>query len=99
MSMGKRKINSTNLVNEAFLEERCVLNKVVKIIGKRWVVEILLLIEKDFCRFSVLKEMLDGISDNVLSTNLNELVTSGFLQKKIYQQVPLKVEYSLSESG
>jgi len=97
--MEKRKISSTNFVNETFLEERCVLNKVIKIIGKRWVSEILLLIEKDVCRFSALKEKLDGISDNVLSKSLNELVRWKLLQKRIYQQVPLKVEYSLSENG
>ncbi len=97
--MGNRKISSSNFVNEAFLEERCVLNKVIAIIGKRWVPEILLLIEKDVNRFSGLKETLEGISDNVLSNSLTELVKSGFLEKRIYEQVPLKVEYSLSESG
>ena len=97
--MNNRKITSTNFVNETFLEERCVLNKVIKIIGKRWVSEILLLIEKDICRFSTVKEKLDGISDNVLSQNLNDLVLSGLLLKRIYQQVPLKVEYTLSQSG
>ena len=97
--MGKRKRNSTNFSNEAFLEERCVLNKVVKIIGKRWASEILLLIEKDVCRFSGLKESLGEISDNVLSQSLNDLVRSELLHKKIFQEVPLKVEYTLSENG
>jgi DNA-binding HxlR family transcriptional regulator len=97
--MDKRKISSVNFKNEIFLEERCVLNKVIKIIGRRWVTEILLLIEKDIRRFSALKETLDGISDNVLSHNLNQLVAAGLLEKQIYQQVPLKVEYYLSESG
>ncbi len=97
--MEKRKINSTNFSNETFLQERCVLNKVIKIIGKRWVSEILLLIEKDICRFSGLKKSLGEISDNVLSQNLNELVRTGLLQKRIFQEVPLKVEYRLSENG
>lgn len=97
--MNKRKTNSTNFANEAFLEERCVLNKVLKAIGKRWVSEILLLVEKDVRRFSGLKDSLGEISDTVLSQSLNELVKSGLLQKKIYQEVPLKVEYSLSENG
>ncbi len=97
--MATRKVSSTNALNETFLLEKCILNKVLKIIGKRWVSEILLLAEKDICRFSILKEKLDGISDNVLSQNLNELVKLQLLQKKIYQQVPLKVEYSLSKTG
>lgn len=94
-----KKSNSTNQVNELLLEERCVLNKVLKLTGKRWLAEILLLIENDVNRFSQLKANLKGISDNVLSANLNELIKAELLTKTIYQQVPLKVEYHLSGSG
>jgi DNA-binding HxlR family transcriptional regulator len=97
--MAARKINSTNFTNETFLEDRCVLNKVIKIIGKRWVPEILLLIEKDVRRFSALKEQLEGISDNVLGQSLNGLLKMNLLHKKIYNEVPLKVEYNLSAAG
>jgi DNA-binding HxlR family transcriptional regulator len=99
MSMAVRKISSTNNINETFLLEKCILNKVLKIVRKRWAPEILLLIEKDIYRFSEIKETLEGISDNVLSQNLNDLIKFELLQKKIYQQVPLKVEYSLSKKG
>lgn len=94
-----KKSNSSNQVNERLLEERCVLNKVVKLIGKRWLSEILLLIENDVNRFSQLKSNLKGISDNVLSANLNDLIEAELLVKTIYQQVPMKVEYHLSGSG
>jgi DNA-binding HxlR family transcriptional regulator len=97
--MSLRKISSTNFQNEIFLDQKCVLNKVFKIIGKRWMSEILLLIEKDVCRFTTIKERLVGISDNVLSDCLNKLVGVNILEKKIYQQVPLKVEYYLTDSG
>lgn len=93
------KSNSSNQINEVLLEERCVLNKVLKLAGKRWLAEILLLIEKDINRFSRLKASLGGISDHILSKNLNALCSSGLLTKVIYQQVPLKVEYHLSASG
>ena len=96
MTMNNIKITFTNFVNEIFLEERCVLNKMIKIIGKRWVPEMLLFTEKDICRFSGIKKKLYGISDNALSQNLNELVRFTLLLKRIYQQVPLKVEYTLS---
>jgi DNA-binding HxlR family transcriptional regulator len=94
-----KKPNSTNQANELLLEERCVLNKVLKLTGKRWLAEILLLIENDINRFSQLKYNLKGISDNVLSANLNELLKAELLTKTIYQQVPLKVEYHLSSNG
>ena len=54
--MNNRKITFTNFVNEVSLEERCVLNKMIKIIGKRWVPEMLLLTEKDICMFSGIKK-------------------------------------------
>jgi DNA-binding HxlR family transcriptional regulator len=94
-----KKINSTNYMNERLLEERCVLNKVLTLIGKRWSAEILLLIENDVNRFSQLKENLSGVSDTVLSARLNSLLKSELLKKTVYQQVPVKVEYHLSASG
>lgn len=97
--MAIKKVNSSNRANELLLEERCVLNKVLRLTGKRWLAEILLLVENDVNRFSQLKANLKGISDHILSKNLNSLCTSGLLTKKIYQQVPLKVEYHLSPEG
>ncbi|MFZ6009122.1 MAG: winged helix-turn-helix transcriptional regulator, partial [Bacteroidota bacterium] len=93
------KLNSSNRLNELVLEERCVLNKVLKLTGKRWMAEILILIENGVNRFSQLKSSLEGITDNVLSGNLNALLAAGLLTKTIYQQVPLKVEYHLTLSG
>src|SRR5260370_39617487 len=97
--MSEKKVNSTNTLNEFYLEERCTLNKVLKIIGKRWVSEVLILIKQDISRFSNLKECLNGISDNVLSSVLNELVRSKLIEKEIFNQVPLKVEYHITCSG
>ncbi|MEB0263802.1 MULTISPECIES: helix-turn-helix domain-containing protein [unclassified Mucilaginibacter] len=97
--MSQKKINSTNTLNEFYLEERCTLNKVLKIVGKRWVSEILLLIKQDVSRFSNLKECLNGISDNVLSSVLNELVNSKLIEKEIFKQIPLRVEYRITQSG
>jgi DNA-binding HxlR family transcriptional regulator len=93
------KLNSSNQINEKLLEERCVLNKILKLTGKRWLAEILLLIESGVNRFSSLKNDMDGISDHVLSQNLNVLLSAGLLTKTTDQQVPVKVEYHLSQSG
>lgn len=97
--MNKKKLNSTNTLNEYYLDERCTLNKVLRIVGKRWVSEILLLVKQDISRFSNLKESLNGISDNVLSNVLNELVTAKLIEKEIFKEVPLRVEYRITDSG
>jgi DNA-binding HxlR family transcriptional regulator len=49
--MANKKITSTNAMNRDFLEDRCTLNKVLRIIGKRWVAEVLVLIRNDVRRF------------------------------------------------
>ncbi|WP_259065179.1 winged helix-turn-helix transcriptional regulator [Mucilaginibacter sp. X4EP1] len=97
--MSEKKFNSTNTLNEFYLEERCTLNKVLKINGKRWVSEVLILIKQDVSRFSNLNECLNGISDNVLSSILNELVKSKLIEKEIFHQVPLRVEYHITPGG
>lgn len=97
--MSKKKLTSTNTLNEYYLDERCTLNKVLRIVGKRWVSEILILVKLDVSRFSNLKESLNGISDNVLSNVLNELVAAKLIEKEIFKEVPLRVEYRITDSG
>ena len=50
----------------------------------------------DVRRFSQLKECLARISDNVLSTVLNELVKEGLIEKKIFGEIPVRVEYNVT---
>ncbi|MBD2754943.1 winged helix-turn-helix transcriptional regulator [Spirosoma validum] len=97
--MSERKLASTNIINEVFLEERCVLNKVLKLVSQRWASEILLLIEKDYTRFTQLKAQLEGISDMVLSRSLTELIAAEILTKTMYSEIPVRVEYRLTDSG
>jgi len=47
-------------------------------------------------RFNELKRNLKGISSTVLSDRLSELEQEGLITKKIYPEIPLKVEYSLT---
>jgi DNA-binding HxlR family transcriptional regulator len=97
--MANKKMTSTNAMNRDFLDDRCTLNKVLRIIGKRWVAEVLILIRNDVRRFSQLKECLAGISDNVLSTVLNDLVKEGLIEKQIFSEIPMRVEYNVTGKG
>ncbi len=51
---------------------------------------------KETIRFNELKRALAGISSTVLSERLLELEREGLVSKKIYPEVPLRVEYSLT---
>nr|WP_294947137.1 helix-turn-helix domain-containing protein [uncultured Mucilaginibacter sp.] len=97
--MSTKKLNSTNTLNEHYLDDRCTLNKVLRMIGKRWVSEVLVLIGRGVPRFSKLKEILNGISDNVLANVLTELVKAELIEKEIFNEVPLRVEYRITASG
>jgi DNA-binding HxlR family transcriptional regulator len=68
-----------------------------EILGRRWSLLILKnLSTKEVIRFNELKKALPGISSTVLSNRLLELEREGLITKKIYPQIPPKVEYRLT---
>jgi DNA-binding HxlR family transcriptional regulator len=68
-----------------------------KVLGKRWSLLILKSLDsKESIRFNELKRTLSGISSTVLSDRLLELEREGLIIKKIYPEIPPKVEYSLT---
>ncbi|MGA9229619.1 MAG: helix-turn-helix domain-containing protein, partial [Nitrosotalea sp.] len=54
---------------------------------------------KETVRFNELKKLLPEISNTVLADRLRELESEKLIVKKIYAQVPLKVEYSLTKDA
>ena len=50
-------------------------------------------------RFNKLKKYVYGISNKVLSQRLKVLEADGYIQRKAYPEVPIRVEYSLTEFG
>ena len=50
-------------------------------------------------RFSELKKHFPLLSDTVLSSSLKEMVRDDLVQRKSYNEVPMRVEYSLTEKG
>jgi DNA-binding HxlR family transcriptional regulator len=79
---------------------RCEVEGIWGVLGKAWSLLILKnLSTKDVVRFNELKRILGGISSTVLSDRLAELEKEGLVSKKIYAEVPLRVEYSLTRQA
>ncbi|HXS60909.1 MAG TPA: helix-turn-helix domain-containing protein [Candidatus Sulfopaludibacter sp.] len=78
-------------------EEKCDISGIWEILGKRWSLHILRnLSTNGIVRFNELKRLLPGISSTVLSERLVELEHEGLITKKIYSEIPIRVEYSLT---
>ena len=50
-------------------------------------------------RFSDLQKSMDGISPKTLSLRLKELEAQGIITRKVYPEVPPRVEYTLTDKG
>ncbi len=75
----------------------CAIAGVWEVLGRRWTLHILKnLSTRNVIRFNELKRALAGISSTVLAERLLELEREGLVTKKIYAEVPPRVEYSMT---
>jgi DNA-binding HxlR family transcriptional regulator len=69
----------------------------LKAISRKWALPIMKnLITKETARFNELKKLMPGISSTVLSDTLLELEHEGFISRKVYPEIPPRVEYKLT---
>lgn len=74
--------------------------KIQNILSGKWKIMILWYIaEYEVQRFGELSRRLGDITQSTLTKQLRELETDGFISRCIYQEIPPKVEYSLTELG
>lgn len=79
-------------------DQNCVAST-MKIIGAKWTVLIIRELCEHKSRFGEIQKALSGISPRTLSTRLQELEKHGIVNKKIFKEIPLHVEYSLTPRG
>lgn len=79
---------------------RCPLEYGLSVFGSKWNSRIIcVLAAKKSMRYSGLRRELGNITDSVLAAALKELTENGILSRRSYDEVPPRVEYSLSERG
>ena len=78
----------------------CPLEGMIHTISKKWTLQIVAMIGNHSClRYNELEKMLSGISPTVLADRLKILEENRFISRKVYAEVPPRVEYSLTKDG
>lgn len=80
--------------------EICPIRNVVARFGNKWsLLVILVLNENGVTRFNQLGKLIPDISTKVLSNTLHTLEADGLVSRKVYPEVPIRVEYMLTDTG
>lgn len=69
------------------------------ILGKKWTFLIIYVLSNGPKRFSVITSLIPRMSDKILGERLKELELEGIVQRQVYAETPVKIEYSLTEKG
>mgnify|MGYP006347578073 FL=1 len=80
-------------------DDNCPVGVVLRILGGKWKLSILCALLDGTKRFSELRRLNPGITQRMLTNQLRELEADLVVTRKIYAEVPPKVEYSLTEVG
>lgn len=79
---------------------RCPLEYGLDVFGGKWKSRIIcVLAEKKVLRYSALRKEMTNITDAVLATTLKELMADQIVLRRSYDEIPPRVEYSLSRKG
>ncbi len=85
--------------SEELEEGNCAVTATVSIIGGKWKPPILSRLVEGVKRFGELQRLVPHITKKMLTQQLREMEQDGIVERKVYHQVPPKVEYSLSVYG
>lgn len=77
----------------------CPVETTLMLIGDKWKVLILRDLMNGTMRFGELKKSIGTVSQKVLTAQLRDMEEKGLLTRKVYAEVPPRVEYTLTETG
>jgi DNA-binding HxlR family transcriptional regulator len=81
-------------------EQQCQpYQQAIELIGKRWTGVIIMVLLEGPRRFNEIAERVEGASDRMLSERLKELEATGLLERCVYPETPVRIEYRLTEKG
>ncbi len=93
--------NINKLTKEEFQKkfENCPISFAMNIIGGKWKPIILSRIRLGINRFGQMQRSIPTISKQMLTAQLRELEEDGLIERKIFAEVPPRVEYTISSNG
>ena len=86
--------------NKKLKEDECSPIKVMQMLSKKWALLVLsLLVDDQSLRYTELIDRLEGISPKTLTERLRELEREDIVARKVFSEIPPRVEYSLTKKG
>jgi DNA-binding HxlR family transcriptional regulator len=80
-------------------DHTCYVDTTLGIIGGKWKLVILWHLNQETLRFSELEKRIPDVTQKMLAQQLRELEKDRLISRKVYPQVPPKVEYTITEHG
>jgi DNA-binding HxlR family transcriptional regulator len=77
----------------------CPVEATLDIIGGKWKGIVLYHLTQETKRFNELRKLVPSITQRMLTLQLRQLERDGLIKRKIYKQIPPKVEYFLTDLG
>lgn len=81
------------------LQHACPVEVTLDVIGGKWKGVIIYHLLNDTRRFNEFRRLVPGISQRMLTLQLRELENDGIIHREVYNVIPPKVEYSLTQFG
>lgn len=87
-------------IPKAEIHKNCPVDITIRVIGGRWKpIIIFYLLTNKVMRFNQMHRTIEGITQRMLTNQLRELEKDDIVNRKVYAEVPPKVEYSLTDHG
>ncbi len=98
--MADKNNSKKEVLCEEIAGKGCGLKKVLDIVGGKWKIMILCVIDKEgTVRYGDLRRSVFGITNTMLANSLKEMENDGLVERKQYMEMPVRVEYSLTEKA
>ena len=92
-------MNNPDVESMLYEPDRCPFTATWRIIGGKWKGIIWWRLSRGLCRFNELRRAIPQVSQKMLTQQLREMERDGIVQRTVFEEMPPRVEYSLSDHG